>query len=141
MNTFAPSCKILTARLCRSGLAAGVLILKRENPVGACAEPLRATPRQAANRMKTVIALIFSGVFLLGSGCAVIDGIRQTDPNYHSAAYQYPPDAPGWRTNTNLLLILLVLVVSSFGCSTNGRYADGLDHWPVQVHSVDSGSN
>jgi hypothetical protein len=70
------------------------MILKRENPVGDCAEPLRARPRQAAGRMQTVFALICSGALLLGSGC-----------------------------------------------STNGQYADGIDHWPVQVHSVDSGSN
>jgi hypothetical protein len=37
--------------------------------------------------------------------------------------------------------VALVILLLGSGCSTNGRYADGVDHWTVQVHSVDSGSN
>ena len=40
-----------------------------------------------------------------------------------------------------LVALVIFLFALGSGCSTNGHYADGLDHWPVQVHSVDSGGN
>ena len=46
-----------------------------------------------------------------------------------------------WQRGLAAGVILFALFALGSGCSTNGRYADGLDHWPVQVYSVDSGSN
>jgi hypothetical protein len=37
--------------------------------------------------------------------------------------------------------VIIFLLALGSGCSTNGHYADGINHWPVQVKSVDSGSN
>jgi hypothetical protein len=37
--------------------------------------------------------------------------------------------------------VILFLLALGSGCSTNGHYADGINHWPVQGKSVDSGSN
>jgi hypothetical protein len=41
-----------------------------------------------------------------------------------------------WRFVLIVDVILLTMILLCSGCSTIG-----VDHWPVQVHSVDSGSN
>jgi hypothetical protein len=102
MNTLRPTCKILTARLCRSGLAAGV-----KYPDRTTGSEIAAKTRSKSNKWsKEKRATLFD------RGMQIIYG----------GAF-----------------IFLLTFIS--GCSTNGRYADGLDHWPVQTISVDSGSN
>jgi hypothetical protein len=91
MNTFAPSCKILTARLCRSGLAAGV----------------------NTNLKLILLELVVCCNALLGSGCIQWSVYHQLNGKDH---IDVPNADRGWPTNK-------------------------VDHWPVQVHSVDSGSN